>query len=113
MPLDLYTARINALTSLPEDQLANGRETARAVLTAALAQARASGIVVAEGALLDQAGQLQWDAGNTAAADSAIATELAIAMKTNLPREEAEALRRLVSALSESSSTGERSGEIE
>jgi CHAT domain-containing protein len=95
MPLDLYTARINALTSLPEDQLAKGRETAREVLSAALAQARSSGIVVAEGALLNQAGQLELDAGNTAAAQSAITRALAIANKANLPREEAEALRRL------------------
>jgi CHAT domain-containing protein len=95
MPLDLYTARINALTSLPEDQLAKGRETAREVLSTALAQARSSGIVVAEGALLNQAGQLELDAGNTAAAESAITKALAIAKKANLPREEAEALRRL------------------
>ena len=95
MPLDLYTARINALTSLPEDQLAKGRETAREVLSTALAQARSTGIVVAEGALLNQAGQLELDAGNTAVAESAITKALAIAKKANLPREEAEALRRL------------------
>lgn len=95
MPLDLYTARINALTALPEDQLAKGRETAREVLSTALAQARSSGIVVAEGALLNQAGQLELDAGNTTAAESAITKALAIANKANLPREEAEALRRL------------------
>ena len=95
MPLDLYTARITALTSLPEEQILKGRETARSVLNTALAQARASGIVVAEGALLNQAGQLELDAGNTAAAEVAITRALEIAKKANLPREEAEALRRL------------------
>ena len=95
MPLDLYTARITALTSLPEEQILKGRETARSVLNTALAQARASGIVVAEGALLNQAGQLELDAGNTAAAEVAITRALGIAKKANLPREEAEALRRL------------------
>jgi CHAT domain-containing protein len=95
MPLDLYTARITALTSLPEDQLPKGRETARAVLSTALAQARSSGIVIAEGALLNQAGQLELDAGNTTAAESAITKALGIAKKADLPREEAEALRRL------------------
>ena len=95
MPLDLYTARITALTSLPPDQLSQGREKAWAVLSAGLAQARSSGIVVAEGALLSLAGQLELDVGNTVAAESALAKALDIAKKAGLPREEAEALRRL------------------
>jgi CHAT domain-containing protein len=95
IPLDLYTARINALISLPEDQLSEGRAKARTVLSTALTQARTSGIVVAEGALLNQAGQLEFDAGNIAAAEVAVTKALDIATKANLPREEAEALRRL------------------
>ncbi|MGC4052863.1 MAG: hypothetical protein QM757_26345 [Paludibaculum sp.] len=94
-PLDLYTARIRALTALPEDQLAKGREQARAVLRTALDKARASGIVVAEGALLTQAGQLELDAGNTPDALTMLTQALAIAEKATLPREEAEALMKL------------------
>lgn len=95
VPLDLYTARVRALTSLPDDQIPKGREMARAILRTALDKARSSGIVVAEGALLTQAGQLELDAGNTAEAEALLSRALEISEKANLPREEAEALMKL------------------
>lgn len=95
LPLDWYSARITALTSVREDRVAKGRETARALLQVALDKARASGIAVAEVAFRNLAGQLELEAGNKVAAEAELKQALDGATKANLPREQAGALIRL------------------
>jgi tetratricopeptide (TPR) repeat protein len=94
-PLDLSIAKIRALMLLPEPKKAQAQGDVKKTLAMALADAQKNKVVGAQTELLNEAGQLALEAGDSAGAENSFRQAVAIARDASLTREEAEALLHL------------------
>jgi CHAT domain-containing protein len=94
-PLDLSIAKVRALMLLPEPKKAQALGDVKKILAMALGDAQKNKVVGAETALLNEAGQLALEAGDSAVAENSFRQAVEIARDASLPREEAEALLHL------------------
>ena len=94
-PLDLSIAKIRALMLLPEPKKAEAQSDVKKILAMALNEAQKNKVAGAQTALLNEAGQLALEAGDSAGAENSFRQAVEIAREASLPREEAEALLNL------------------
>jgi CHAT domain-containing protein len=92
MPLQFSIAKVRALSASSSN---HGRADAKALLQAALADARREGILGAQTDLLSQAGQMAMDENDYVGAEKSFAEQVEVAKQASLPSMRADGLLHL------------------